>query len=210
MVLRIVQKKRRMNKRLLTLLPLLAFCLFSCSSKNITGKYYYEHEQTLNRIEGNYKELYRQKPFTVAFTAKDFKTISLEIITDTLSYIYEFSLDESRLADTLVKYSLPVTGVLALIREMQSIRCTWVNMLDYYVDRKKNRMVFMSVKSVALNFPFTYKKYYILAYFSQPQYFDSKGKLLDKRATRRLRKINGQTFTRINDKVCYTISGHFR
>jgi hypothetical protein len=192
------------------LLYILVLSLLSCSSKNITGKYYYEHEETLNRIEGSYKELYRQKPFTVAFTAKDFRTISLEIITDTLSYIYEFSLDESRLSDTLVKYDLPAPGILALIREMQSIRCTWVNMLDYYVDRKKHSMVFMSVKSVSLNTPFSYKKYYILAYFSQPQYFDRNGRLLDKRATRRLRKINGQTFTRINDKVCYTISGHFR
>ncbi|MEO6613671.1 MAG: hypothetical protein ABIT05_12850 [Chitinophagaceae bacterium] len=200
-----------MNKQSLTIILLvLVPGLFSCSSKNITGKYYYEHEQSLNRIEGSYKELYRQKPFTVAFTAKDFKTISLEIITDTLSFIYEFSLDESRLADTLVKYGLPAPGVLALISEMQSIRCTWVNMLDYYVDQKKNRMVFMSVKSVALNSPFAYKKYYILAYFSQPQYFDDNAKLLDKKATRRLRKINGHTFTRINDKVCYTISGHFR
>lgn len=200
-----------MNKRPVTILifPLLALGLFSCSSKNITGKYYYQHEETLDKIEKSYKELFRQKPFTVAFTARDFKTISLEIITDTLSYIYEFSLDESRLADTLVKYGLPAPGLLELIREMQSIRCTWVNMLDYYVDQKKNNMVFMSVKAVAVN-PFSYKKYYILAYFSQPQSFDKNGNLLDKRATRRLRKINGQTFKRINDKVCYTISGHFR
>jgi len=185
-------------------------CMLSCSSRNITAKYYYEHEQTLNRIEESYQDLYRQQPFTVAFTAKDFKTISLEIITDTLSYIYEFPLHESRLTDTLVKYGLPAPGVIELIRQMQSIRCTWTNMLTYYVDEKKNSMVFMSVKSVKRVLPLSYKKYYVLAYFSQPQSFDGSGKLLDKKTTRRLRKINGQTFNRINDKVCYTISGHFR
>jgi hypothetical protein len=68
----------------------------------------------------------------------------------------------------------------------------------------------MSIKPVALKAPFSYSKYYILTYFSQPQYFDNEGRLLDKRKRRRLRKINGEIFRRINDKVCYTISGKFR
>ena len=192
------------------LLGAMACCLFACSAGNISAKYYYQHEQTLNSIEENYKRLYSQKPFTVAFTSKDFKTISLEIVTDTLSYIYEFDLHETRLADTLVKYGLPAAQVIELVRQMQSIRCTWINRLSYYVDENRHLLFCMSVKPVSLSSPFSYKKYYVLAYFSQPQHFDSSGKLLDKRATRRLRKINGEVFKRINDKVCYTVSGHFR
>jgi hypothetical protein len=78
------------------------------------------------------------------------------------------------------------------------------------VDEKKNSLILMSIKPVALKAPFSYSKYYILTYFSQPQHFDKDGKLLDKRGLRRYRKINGEVFTRINDKVCYTISGKFR
>ena len=188
----------------------LAGGVFSCSPKNISTKYYYQNEKVLNKIEETYKELSTLQPFTVAFTSKSFKTISLEIITDTLSYIYEFDVNEPRLTDTLLAYHLNAPKVIKLIQQMQSIHCAWINNYDYYVDEKKNTLIFMSIKPVVLKSPFSYKKYYILTYFQQPQYFDSAGRLLDKRKLRKLRKINGEVFKRINDKVCYTISGKFR
>ncbi len=184
--------------------------LYSCSAKNISSNYYYEHEKVLEKIEQSYKELYRQKPFTLAFTDKDFRTVSVEIITDSLSYIYEFTVGEPRLSDTLRKYNFSATGITRLIDLMQSIRCTWVNNFDYYVDEQKKFLILISIKPVALHPLLTYKKYYILTFYSQPQQFDEKGRLLDKRKRRRLRKINGEIFHRINDKVCYTVSGQFR
>ena len=57
---------------------------------------------------------------------------------------------------------------------------------------------------------FVNKKYYILTYFQQPQYFDSEGRLLVGRRRRHIRKINGDVYHRINDRVCYTISDRFR
>jgi hypothetical protein len=200
-----------MNK--LTLV-LLFFCIMniisSCSPKNISTSYYYQHEKVLDKIEESYKSLTQQSPFTLAFTDKKFNTVSLEIITDTLSYIYEFDVNESRLTDTLTRFRLDAPKIIELIRQMQSIRCTWINNYNYYVDEKKNSLIFMSIKPVALNSLFSYKKFYTLTYFPQPQYFDSEGRLLDKRKIRRLRKINGEIFKRINNKVCYTISGNFR
>ncbi|WP_460559815.1 hypothetical protein [Ferruginibacter profundus] len=187
-----------------------AGCIFSCSPKNISTKYYYQHEKVLDKIEETYKALSVDHPFTIGFTDKAFKTISLEIITDTLSYIYEFDISESRLVDTLTAYHLNAPKVIKLIQQMESIRCAWIKNYDYYVDEKKNTLVFMSVRAVALHSPLAYKKYYVLTYFQQPQYFDSDGNLLDKRKLRRLRKINGEVFKRINDKVCFTISGKFR
>ncbi len=184
--------------------------LFSCSPKNISTKYYFENEKVLDRIEESYKQLYQLTPFTIGFTDRTFNTVSLEIITDTLSYIYEFAVNEPRLTDTLMKYHPRATRVIDLINQMRSIRCTWIRNLDYYVDEKKNSLIFMSIKPVALKAPLAYHKYYVLTYFQQPQYFDSQGRLLDKKTLRRLRKINGEIFHRINDKVCYTISGNFR
>ncbi len=188
----------------------MAGCILSCSPKNISANYYFRNEKVLDKIEESFKKLYQQQPFTIAFTDRDFKTISLKIITDTLSYIYQFDINEKRLTDTLVIYNLNAPKVIELIQQMQSIHCAWVNKLDYYVDEKKNTLIYMSIKPVALNAPFSYKKYYTLTYFPQPQYFDSTGQLLDKRRLNRLRKINGEIFKRINDKVCYTISGNFR
>ena len=68
----------------------------------------------------------------------------------------------------------------------------------------------MSIRPVAIHLPFTYEKFYILTFYAQPQYFDSEGRLLERRRLRKLRKINDEIFRRINDKVCYTISERFR
>ncbi len=200
-----------MNRVQLILLTICSSGIFiSCSPKNISSKYYYENEKVLDRIESNYKTLYPKGPFTVGFTDREFKTVSLEIIKDTLSYIYEFNIDEPRLADTLRKYKLNADKITGLIKEMNSIRCTWINQADFYVDEKKQSLIYMSIKPVSSNRPLTSAKYYVLTYFEQPQYYDKEGNLLDKRKVRRVRKINGDTFKRINSKVAYTISTTFR
>jgi hypothetical protein len=201
-----------MNSKLAVavILFLVSGSLWSCSPKNISTKYYYENEKTLASIKDNYTELSAKHPFSVGFTDKSYKIIAMEIATDTLTYIYEFKVNEARLADTLTAYHLNAPKVIHLIQQMQSIRCTWIRNYDYYLDGKKNLLVFMSIRPVALKSPFLYKTYYVLTYFNQPQYFDSEGRLLDKRKQRRLRKINGEVFKRINDKVCYTVSGQFR
>ena len=212
MVLLILQKPETMltNLKTIILVTGITVLFFSCSPKNISTQYYYQNEKVLDRIEESYKALYKQAPFNLAFTDRDFNTIQLEIITDTLSYIYEFALHEPRLTDTLLKYHLNADKTNALIQQMHDIRCTWINYSDYYLDGKKNSLILMSIKPVALKAPFSYSKYYVLSYFPQPQYFDSEGHLLDKRKLNSLRKINGEIFHRINNKVCYAISGNFR
>lgn len=192
------------------LFSLLIATLLSCSPRNISTRYYFQNEATLDRIEESYKRINAETPFNIGFSNRKFSTISLEIITDTLSYTYEFDMNEPRLTDTLLKYGMNAAGVTAIIRQMQSIRCAWINESDYYVDGKKHSLILMSVKPVALKRPFVYAKYYVLTYFPQPQYFDSEGRLLQKRKLNELRKINGEIFRRINSKVCYTISGRFR
>ena len=192
------------------LFSLLIATLLSCSPRNISTRYYFQNEATLDRIEESYKRINAETPFNIGFSNRKFSTISLEIITDTLSYAYEFDMNEPRLTDTLLKYGMNAAGVTAIIRQMQSIRCAWINESDYYVDGKKHSLILMSVKPVALKRPFVYAKYYVLTYFPQPQYFDSEGRLLQKRKLNELRKINGEIFRRINSKVCYTISGRFR
>jgi hypothetical protein len=184
--------------------------LASCSPKNISSRFYYENEKTLDQIEQSYKELHKKREFAIAFTNKKFKTLSFEIITDTLTYIYEYDLDDPNLGPTLARYDLDVNEVLALAKLMRSIRCTWVNNFDYYIDEKKQSLTFISMRPVALNAPFTYKQYYILTYFNQKQTFDKDGRLVTGRQARRLYKINGEILHRINDKVCYTVSARFR
>jgi len=191
------------------LFTLIALYTCSCKTLNIT-RYYHHHQSVLDSIELVYKQAYQHKPFSIEFTDRAFDRVSLELATDTLTYIYEFWVGEDRMQDTLKKYGFNNQVVNTLITNMRSVDCTWINNLDYYTDERKHSLIYVTLWPRAFNFPFVNKKYYILTYFQQPQYFDSDGNLLVGRKLRRIRKINAEVFRRINDKVCYTLSDRFR
>jgi hypothetical protein len=199
-----------MKKRRLYYSLFIAVCLASsCTTTNIT-KYYSRHKSTLDSIELVYKTQYSKQKFALLFTDKSFKHLSLELMTDTIRFIYDFETQETRLNDTLAKYHLDISSMRLLLNNMQSIHCKWIDNLDYYVDEKKNYLVYMSMHKKTINLPFLEPKYYVLTYFSQPQYYDGEGRLLDHKSRRRLRKINNEIFYRVNDEVCYTVSTLFR
>ncbi|MBV9989171.1 MAG: hypothetical protein JO301_15940 [Chitinophagaceae bacterium] len=187
-----------------------ALLLGSCATRKIfSTNYYHQNEKVLTDIEHSYRAMYGKRPFSLEFTDKSFNNISLEIITDSVKLIYDFEVHEARLQDTMQKYRLPAE-IHQLIEQMKSIRCIWINMLDYYTNNRRETLVFMSIRNVAIHLPFTPEKYYILTFYAQLQYYDSEGRLLAGRNLRRVRKINDEIFMRITDKVCYTISGRFR
>lgn len=198
------------KKNSIVILFFITTFLYACTPTTNILKYYLQNQKILDSIQQSYKEQYRQRPFSIQFTDRSFTTVSIEIFTDTLKYIYEFAESEDRMKDTLLKYHLSVPGINNLIVQMASIHCTWINNLDYYVKGKKEYLVFMSIRPKSVNFPFTNKKYYILTYFLQPQYYDADGRLLDRRYRKKIRKINEDVFKRITDKVAYTISDRFR
>jgi len=181
----------------------------SCTSLNITN-YYNRHQPTLDGISRVYRSAWHSHHFSIEFTDRSFDQVSLEFDTDTLTYIYEFTVGEPRMQDSIVKYGYDTAAINNLISGMRSMECTWINNLDYYTDTTRHSLVYISLWPRTFNLPFANKKYYILTYFSQPQYFDSDGNLVTGRRLRRIRKINGETFRKINDRVCYTVSAQFR
>jgi len=193
----------------IVLWALIMYLASSCKTVNITN-YYHRHQSILDSIELVYTQAYAHKPFSIEFTDRAFDRVSLELATDTLTYIYEFWVGEDRMQDTLGKYGFNPAPINTLIVLMRSVDCTWANNLDYYTEERKHYLTYISLWPRAFNFPFVNKKYYILTYFQQPQYFDNEGNLLAGRKLRRIRKINAEVFRRINDKVCYTLSDRFR
>ena len=189
------------------LLPLML--LASCTTMNIRG-YYHRHREVLDGMESTFRNAYQVKPFSIEFTDRSFDRVSLELITDTLTYIYEYQVGEPRLQDTLKKFGYDTTAIGYLIRNMQQRECTWIDNLNYYTDTARHSLIYISIWPKRFNWPFVNKKYYILTYFQQPQYFDSEDRLLVGRRLRRIRKINGDVYQRITPKVCYTISDRFR
>ena len=182
----------------------------SCSTKIVSNNYYQQQKETLNNIESRYEKLNAIKPFAIAFTDKKFAILSLEMISDSLTRIYEFNTGEQRLADTLIKYNYDTSGIFSLIRKMQQTKVTWINSVDYYTNDLPHQLIYLSIKPVTVRYLFSPPKYIALAYFRNPQSFDEKGRLLDSRRTKKVRKIKGQEFYKITDRICYTVTEKYR
>jgi hypothetical protein len=173
-------------------------------------KYYKENQATITQIEKNYSNINKLMPIVIEFSDNGFNYVTIEMKTDTLRYVYEFKITEKRLMDTLQKFGYDTGAVFKLITDMKSIKCTWINRLEYYIDEKKQFLVFLSIRPKMFDLLFNSKKYYTLTFYNQPQYYDNEGRLLDKRYRNKLRKINSEIFWRINNKVCYTVSNRYR
>jgi len=192
---------------ILIICPLLAT---SCSTKIVSTNIYQEQKENLDNIERRYEKLNPTNHFSLAFTDKKFNIVSLEMITDTLTRIYEFNVNEQRLADTLLKYNYDTAGIYYLIRKMQQSKVTWINSFDYYVNDQPQQLIILSLKPVTIRYIFSPPKYVALAYFRTNQFFDEKGRLLDNRRTKQVRKIKDQVFYKITDRICYTITDKYR
>jgi hypothetical protein len=182
----------------------------SCSTKIVSTNIYQEHKEDLDNIERRYEKLNPTNHFSLAFTDKKFNIVSLEMITDTLTRIYEFNVTEKRLADTLKKYNYDTAGIYYLIRKMQQTKVTWINSFDYYINDQPQQLIILSIKPVTIRYIFSPPKYVALAYFRTAQSFDEKGRLLDNRRTKQVRKIKDQVFYKITDRICYTITDKYR
>ena len=90
----------------------------SCSTKIISKNIYQEQKENLDDIERRYEKLNPTNHFSLAFTDKKFSIVSLEMITDTLTRIYEFNVTEKRLADTLIKFNYDTAGIYYLIKKI--------------------------------------------------------------------------------------------
>jgi hypothetical protein len=198
-----------MKKNLLYILSA-SIILASCSSgRELTADYYRQNEAALVSIKDRFKIIHRLHPFSFEVRDEDFSKVGIEIITDTIRYIYHFNPGENNLADTLRAYRFNVAEMLTLFADMKQMRCTWITNLDYYERRQEKYMVFLSLRHYKLGSN-RKEKYFTIAFFDQPQFFDNKGRLLDKEKSRTIMKINGQVFYKINNRVCFTLSGTFR
>lgn len=202
-----------MNKYVLCMVVIGVVLLTSCTVSRIYPKEYYEqHKTTLHQTEELYKQATKEKTLAIAFTDLDFTELSLELKTDTVRYIYDFAVGEARINDSLDKFGYDSSIVQGIIRNMRGMRTTWINTMGYRVGDRERRLVFVSapVKQFSLVPLLQKRKYYLFHFYSQPQYYDEQGRLLERRRLRQLRKLNNEIFWRINDKVCYTVSGKFR
>ena len=161
-------------------------------------------------LKEEFKSLYDEKPFAILFEDKSFKNIGFEIVTDSIKYIYHFNVSTPAFTDTLTKYRFNTARMLSFISGLQKIQCTWITNLDYYENFTQYYLVLMAVRNSALNKTFKGESYCTLAFFEKPQPFDENGRFLDRDDPERRRQINGSELYRVNEKVGYAITKHFR
>ncbi|MBC7948214.1 MAG: hypothetical protein H7Y42_10075 [Chitinophagaceae bacterium] len=185
--------------------------LSSCAySKKFTASYYAENKDLFHSLQERYKQQYDKQPFSVEIKDKLSKEVGLEIITDSLRYIYGLSSEGSALTDTLRKYGFNVDLTMGIIRDMQKLNCTWLTNLDYYDRLQKKYTVFVSIRHKQLESTFKKDKYFTLAMFNTPQPFDEKGRMLDNRDRKQLRKLNGAILFKLDDRTGYALTATFR
>lgn len=190
------------------LLFVFAILFFSCSSRNI-AEHYYRNQKTFDSIQANYKSLINENIFTLFFKDRSYKSITLEVFTDSLKYIYYFKINEPSLYDTLLKYKINPKNFYLLMDEMTRVRSLWVSTLDYYVGSKKESLIYIGFRSRLLWFFFTPQKYFMINWFKKPQHYNGNGMLLDLSTSVPI-ELNDRKSHRINDTVAYRISNRFR
>ncbi|MEO5781979.1 MAG: hypothetical protein ABIQ07_01830 [Ginsengibacter sp.] len=182
--------------------------LLSCSSRNIPH-HYYRNQKSLDSLHSNYRSLINENVFTLFFKDRSYRSITLEIFTDTLKYIYYFKINEASLQDTLMKYKINPENFYFLMDQMTRTRSLWVSQLDYYVGSKKDSLIYIAFRSRPLWFFFTSQKYFMINWFKKPQQYDRKGVLLDLSSSVPM-ELNDRKSHRINDTMAYRISNRFR
>ena len=198
-----------MKTNLLHIITISIIAASCSSSRELPANYYRQNEATLLSIKDRFKKIHRLRPFSFEVEDKNFSEVGIEIITDTIRYIYHFKPGENNLADTLQAYHFNVAEMLTLFTDMKQMRCTWITNLDYYEKGQEKFMVFLSLRHYKLGSD-RKEKYFTVVFFDQPQFFDNKGRLLAKEKSRTIMKINGQIFYKINNRVFFTLSGTFR
>lgn len=190
----------------------LAVSLAACSyPKHFTQDFYAQNEQTLEAIKNTYSDLYKQHPFSLLFEEKSFTNISFEFIEDTIKYIHHFDLNKPQpFIDSLKAHNYKAPEVKKLVDDMRAIQCTWISTIKYYENLQPRSLVQMAVRNKALNSKLKGESYCILVFFETPQPFNEKGIFLDRSDKKRRRQINGSTLRRVNDKVGYAITKHYR
>ena len=185
--------------------------LCSCThSRKFTETYYSENEATLRSIRSNYERMFDEHPFSLELKDPFLDRIGLEIITDSIKYIYAFRLNEPFLMDTLRRYHFNTKAFGDLIIDMQRAHCTWITNLDYYEHYERKELMFISVRHQSLKAFLKPEKYFTLAFFGDEQPVDEKKRLLDRDGKQQLRKINDKVYRSINPLVFYALTENYR
>ena len=189
---------RRINIWLLAALCLLgASCAMKAERKS--ASYYLKHKTEITEILNSYHILYNQQPFSCGFTDRSYKYFVMQIITDTVRYIYNTEMNKAALYKVLGQVHYDTTRLRSMANQMKAMKLLWMDKTSFWIHEKEEIVTFLSFKSVAVEAPFSENKYYILLFTDMR---------LDIPELRE--RLKRGDLVRVEDKVYFMIGNQFR
>ena len=175
--------------------------LFSCVSmkEKKSAKYYFQNETKITEVINRYEELYKQQPFNLGFSERDYSNVGLDIITDSIRYSITNQQRTDAIQKAVLAFGYDTVKLRKLYIDLYEIRAIWLGRDEMYYHDKKSIVTFLSFRSVAVGNPFLDRKYYTLIFFDTSQIDDNFKIMLD-----------SQGFRQIKDNIYFNIMGKFR
>ncbi|WP_276483675.1 hypothetical protein [Paraflavitalea pollutisoli] len=188
---------RRAFAGLILLIVLLASC--TAAKKRKSEKYYVEHKQTITEVRQLFDKLYQHMPFSAGFSDRSLKYFVLEILSDSVRFIYNGEKNQPQLEEAVDRFGFDTTQLRTLATKLQQINCIWISKRSFYVNQQRETVTFLSFKSIANPNLFSENKYYILLF--PPK------QIISRHFRERIRRGD---LVKIEDQVWFTIGSNFR
>ena len=121
---------RRINIWLLAALCLLgASCAMKAERKS--ASYYLKHKTEITEILNSYHILYNQQPFSCGFTDRSYKYFVMQIITDTVRYIYNTEMNKAALYKVLGQVHYDTTRLRSMANQMKAMKLLWMGKISF-------------------------------------------------------------------------------
>ena len=176
--------------------------MLSCTatSKRKSANYYFQNKDQITMILKLYEQLYAQQPFSGGYSDKSYKYITMEVVTDTVRYVFSNKGDnKTKLFETVKRYNYDTTKLKELSERLKAIKALWLSKATFNVNGKKETVTFLSFKSVLVEKPFVENKYYILLF--------PPGPVKDAESRPKIKKGD---IVKINDSVYFMIGSKFK
>jgi hypothetical protein len=146
----------------------LLFGACTASSKRKSASYYKEHKTSLDSLRLLYDELYQHQAFSAGFTDKSYKFFVMEVVTDSVRYIYNTEKNQPQVVDLIKKFAFNEQKISRFGALMHQNECLWLSKASFYVQDRRETITYLSFKAAVENRPFVENKYYILLFMDHP------------------------------------------
>jgi hypothetical protein len=182
---------------LILILMLFASCMALKQKKS--EDYYFKNEAAINEILQLFKGLNKTQPLSLGFSSRSFKSIGVEINTDTVRYVINNDQSLNLFYLGLETFKYDTIALRKIYQKMYDIKALWIGKSHYYYEGRQQELTFLSFRSVMFGNPFLDRRYYALIFLDYKNIDPEKENAI---AAAGYKKVKGNIY--------YTIADNFR